>query len=87
MAVAGVEADVNTAFNVVVYVVKVRDLGSNIKEAENPKKSLIFLPLRATSLTPQFTSNTLGEIRKILQFGSKISGKLKAFCTFTFACG
>lgn len=49
------KADINTA-----YVVKVRGLAKQ----KNPKKSLIFLPLRATSLIPKFTANTLGEMSK-----------------------
>lgn len=51
-----------------------RDLAA-IKEAESPKKSLKFLPLRETSLTPKFTANVFGEMRKTLQFGSKVSSK------------
>lgn len=50
-------------------------------------ENLKFLPIRVTSLTPKFTANILGELKKTLQYGSKISGKYKAFCIFTFACG
>lgn len=56
-------------------------------EAENPKSLKLNFPLRATSQTSNFTANLLGEMRKTLHFGGKISGQYKAFCIFTFACG
>lgn len=86
MAVIGTEADnrVNTAFSSSCALLK--DL-TNIKETEYSKESLKFLPLRATSLTPKFIADIHGELKKTLQFGSKVSGKYKAFCIFTFACG
>lgn len=80
VAVTDVEADINTAFNI-LHIVKWRDL-TNIKEIEYPEESLKFLPIRVTSLTPKFTANILGELKKTLQFGSKVMWQIQSFLYF-----